>query len=197
MTDSTQQTQSVSIEEYNKLKDDFTAQGERLGKLEKIFEERQSKVFDKNKAISKEELLKTLGFEKDPEKSELELVNERFTALNKTVEQLQADLKTKDEALALNLKKQKVIELAKPYNFIDVNDVLAVIDYTNDDIDAQLKNIAEIKKHWITPTNLGGAFNGGKAGTIADLEKQLQDAQNAGNVELAISLKRQMHERQK
>lgn len=191
MADNDNTPQSVSVEDYNNLKAQFDALKANNDKLEKIFNERQTKTLDK------EGILKVLGIEKAPEKPIAEVLNEKFNTLNQTVEQLQADLKTKDEALALNSKKQKVIELAKPYNFIDVNDVLAVIDYTNDDIDAQLKNIAETKKHWITSTNLGGAFNGGNGGAIADLEKQLQDAQNAGNVELAISLKRQMHERQK
>lgn len=182
--------QSVSLEEYNSLKD-------RFDKLEKIFEDRQTKVYDKNKAIPKEVLLKSLGLEKDPEKTEMELVNERFTTLNKTVEQLQADLKAKDEKLALNEKKAKVRELAKPYNFFDVSDVVNVIDYTNDDLEGQIKVIAENKKHWIKPTNLGGSFAGGKGDGMKDLETQIAEAQKNGDVVTAIALKRQMYERQK
>ena len=182
--------QSVSIEEYNSLK-------ERFDKLEKIFEERQTKVFDKNKAIPKEVLLKSLGLEKDPEKTEIELVNERFATLNKTVEQLQADLKSKDEKLALNEKKSKVRELAKPYNFFDVSDVVNAIDYTNDDFEGQIKAIAENKKHWIKPTNLGGSFAGGEGSGIKTLETQLAEAQKNGDVATSIALKRQIYERQK
>ena len=182
--------QSVSIEEYNSLK-------ERFDKLEKIFEERQTKVFDKNKAIPKEVLLKSLGLEKDPEKTEMELVNERFTTLNKTVEQLQADLKAKDEKLALNEKKAKVRELAKPYNFFDVSDVVNAIDYTNDDFEGQIKAIAENKKHWIKSTNLGGSFAGGEGSGIKTLETQLAEAQKNGDVATSIALKRQIYERQK
>ena len=182
--------QSVSIEEYNSLK-------ERFDKLEKIFEERQTKVFDKNKAIPKEVLLKSLGLEKDPEKTEIELVNERFATLNKTVEQLQADLKLKDEKLALNEKKTKVRELAKPYNFFDVSDVVNAIDYTNDDFEGQIKAIAENKKHWIKPTNLGGSFAGGEDSGIKTLETQLAEAQKNGDVATSIALKRQIYERQK
>ena len=182
--------QNVSIEEYNSLK-------ERFDKLEKIFEERQTKVFDKNKAIPKEVLLKSLGLEKDPEKTEIELVNERFATLNKTVEQLQADLKSKDEKLALNEKKSKVRELAKPYNFFDVSDVVNAIDYTNDDFEGQIKAIAENKKHWIKPTNLGGSFAGGEGSGIKTLETQLAEAQKNGDVATSIALKRQIYERQK
>lgn len=184
------QPQSVSIEEYNSLKD-------RFDKLEKIFEERQTKVYDKNNAVSKEVLLKTLGIEKDPQKSEMELVNEKFTTLNKTVEQLQADIKSKDEKLALNEKKQKVRELAKPYNFIDISDVLGVIDYSNEDIEGQLKNIAETKKHWVSSTNLGGSFAGGQGLNKSNLETKLTDAIKNNNPELAISLKRQIYEQNK
>lgn len=192
MADDNKQPQSVSIEEYNKLKDDFIAQGERLNKLENIFQERQTKALDK------EGILKALGLERAPEKPIADVLNEKFSALNATVEQLQADLKTKDEALSLNAKKQKVRDLAKPYNFVDVNDVLAVIDYSNEDIEGQVKNIAETKKHWINQnTNLGGSFAGGQGTAISDLETQMLEAQKAGNVELAISLKRQLYEQQK
>ena len=56
------ETQSVSVEDYNKLQEDFKAQGDKLAKLEKIFEERQTKTLDK------EGILKILGIEKAPEK---------------------------------------------------------------------------------------------------------------------------------
>ena len=115
------------------------------------------------------------------------------------VKKLEADIKAKDEKLALNDKKTKVLEAAKPYNFIDVNDVLGVIDFTNDDIEGQVKAIAETKKHWIKQTtNQGGAFNGNQGGSgSVKLEEQLREAQKNGNVDLAIALKRQMYEQSK
>lgn len=189
--DDNKPTQSVSIEEYNKLKDDFTAQSAKLDKLEKIFEERQTKTLDK------EGILKVLGLEKAPEKPIADVLSEKFSTLNATVEQLQADIKAKDDKIALNDKKQKVRELANSYNFIDVNDVLGVIDYSNEDIEGQLKTIAEIKKHWIKSTYQGSSFAGGQGTAANELEAQLRDAQKAGNAELAISLKRQLYERQK
>ena len=158
------ETQSVSVEDYNKLKEDFEKQNEKLGKLEKIFEERQTKAFDKNNAISKDVLLKELGLVKDPEKTEIQLVNEKFATLNKTVEDLTAQIKAKDEKIALNEKKAKVRDLASSYNFIDVNDVLGVIDYNDEDYDKQLKTIAESKKHWVKSADLGKSFAGKKEG---------------------------------
>lgn len=158
------ETQSVSVEDYNKLKEDFEKQNEKLGKLEKIFEERQTKAFDKNNAISKDVLLKELGLVKDPEKTEIQLVNEKFATLNKTVEDLTAQIKAKDEKIALNEKKAKVRDLASSYNFIDVNDVLNVIDYNDEDYDKQLKAIAENKKHWVKSADLGKSFAGKKEG---------------------------------
>lgn len=191
-------TQSVTLEEYNKLKGDFDAQQKKfdeqkakLDKLEKIFEERQTKALDK------EGILKILGIEKAPDKPIGEVLGEKFDALNSLVEQLQKDIKTKDEKLALNDKKARILEAAKTYNFIDVNDVLNVFDFSNDDIEGQLKAIAESKKHWIKPKeNLGGAFNG-VSGNPADLNEQLREAQKNGNIEQAIALKRQIYERQK
>lgn len=191
------ETQSVSLEEYNSLKADFEETNEKLDKLEKIFEERQTKVFDKNKAINKETLLKELGLVKDPEKTEMELVNEKFATLSKTVEDLTAQIKEKDGLIALNNKKSQVSELAKKYNFIDVNDVLGVIDYNNENFDEQLKTIAENKKHWVKSVNLGGSFAGGKEVNPNDLNKLLEEAYKNNDIQAAISLKRQMYEKSK
>ena len=55
-------------------------------------------------------------------------------------------------------KKAKVTELAKPYNFIDMSDVLNAIDYDNDDFEGQIKQLAENKKHWISPKQAGNNF---------------------------------------
>lgn len=192
MADDDKTNQSVSIEEYNKLKGDFQAQGEKLAKLEKIFEERQTKTLDK------EGILKILGIEKAPEKPIGEVLGEKFNTLASQIKKLEADIKAKDEKLVLNDKKAKVLEAAKPYNFIDVNDVLGVIDFNNEDIEGQIKAIAESKKHWIKPTNQGGAFNGGTGGgAVGNLEEQLREAQKNGDVGLAIALKRQMYELQR
>jgi hypothetical protein len=150
------QNQGVSVEEYNKLQDDFKAQGEKLAKLEKIFEERQTKTLDK------EGILKILGIEKAPEKPIADVLGEKLNTLSETISKLQDDIKIKDEKLAMNDKRAKVTEIAKKYNFIDINDVLGVIDYNNDDFDNQVKSLAESKKHWIQQADLGKSFTGAK-----------------------------------
>ena len=104
------ETQSVSVEDYNKLQEDFKAQGDKLAKLEKIFEERQTKTLDK------EGILKILGIEKAPEKPIADVLGEKLNTLSETISQLQNDIKVKDEKLALNDKKAQVTELAKKYN---------------------------------------------------------------------------------
>ena len=184
-------TQSVSVEDYNKLQENFKAQGDKLAKLEKIFEERQTKTLDK------EGILKILGIEKAPEKPIADVLGEKLNTLSETISQLQNDIKVKDEKLALNDKKAQVAELAKKYNFIDVNDVLGVIDYNNANFDEQLKIIAENKKHWVKSSNLGGSFAGGKEVNPNDLNKLLEDAYKNNDINAAISLKRQMYERQR
>lgn len=150
------QNQGVSVEEYNKLQDDFKAQGEKLAKLEKIFEERQTKTLDK------EGILKILGIEKAPEKPIADVLGEKLNTLSETISKLQEDIKVKDEKLAMNDKRAKVTEIAKKYNFIDISDVLGVIDYNNDDFDNQVKSLAESKKHWIQQADLGKSFTGAK-----------------------------------
>lgn len=82
MAEQNNENQSVSLDDYNKLKSDFVAQGEKLSKLEKIFEERQTKTLDK------EGILKLLGIEKAPEKPIAEVLGEKFNTLNGTVEAL-------------------------------------------------------------------------------------------------------------
>ena len=160
----TEEKPTVNVEEFNKLKADFeevtkklTEQtnaysdlSEKHAKLEKIFEERQTK--------SQDQILKALGLEKKPEKSDKDVITERFTELSATVEQLKNDLSARDKVIALNEKKAKVQELAKAYNFVDVNDVLNVIDYDNTDFEGQIKTIAETKKHWIEQKNPGNGF---------------------------------------
>lgn len=156
-------SQGVSVEEHQKLQADFQAlsenfktQGEKLTKLEGIFNERQTKVLDK------EGILKILGIEKAPEKPIGEVLNEKFNILSETIQKLEADIKTKDAKLALNEKKAQVSELAKKYNFIDVSDVLGVIDYDNANFDEQLKALAESKKHWVQSADYGKSFAGAK-----------------------------------
>ena len=176
---------TVSVEEFNQLAEKYKELEAKNAKLSKIFEERQTKTLDK------EGILKILGIEKAPEKPIAEVIGEKVTTLEATIKQLQADKQKSDEILALNTKKDKVREAAKRFNFIDVNDVLGVIDYSNDDIEGQLKSIAESKKHWLKPQNMGGSFAGGNGGNAKDINEQIKKAYADGNISLAMQLKRQ------
>lgn len=182
---------SVSIEEFNKVVEQNKATMDELNKLKKIFDERQTKTLDK------EGILKVLGIEKAPEKPIAEVLDEKFKTLSCEMDSLKAQIKEKDEKLALNDKKQKIREAAKNYNFVDVNDVLTVIDYSNDDIDGQVKAIAEAKPHWIAATkNQGSSFASFQSGAN-DLQKQITDAVKSGNASLAIALKTQAYKQNK
>lgn len=149
--------QTVSVEQFNELKTKFDEltksygeQKEKSEKLEKIFNERQTKSLD--------HVLKELGFVKNPEKSDKEVITDKFKELEAQLTKLQGEIAEKDKRIALNDKKAKVTELAKKYNFIDVSDVLGAVDYENDDFEGQLKSLADSKKHWIAPKNAGGNF---------------------------------------
>ena len=161
----TEEKPTVNVEEFNKLKADFedvtkklaeqtNAYGElseKHAKLEKIFEERQTKT--------QEQILKALNLEKKPDKSDKEIITDKFNELSETVKKLQDDLSERDKTIALSNKKAKVAEIAKGYNFVDVNDVLNVIDYNNEDLEGQVKTLADTKKHWIAKeTNPGKSF---------------------------------------
>ena len=181
----TDEPKTVSVEEFNQLAEKYKELKANNAKLSKIFEERQTKTLDK------EGILKILGIEKAPEKPIAEVIGEKVTTLEATIKQLQADKQKSDEILALNTKKDKVREAAKQFNFIDVNDVLGVIDYSNDDIEGQLKSIVETKKHWVKPQNMGGSFAGGNGGNVKDIDEQIKKAYADGNISLAMQLKRQ------
>ena len=156
---------TVSVEQFNELKDKLESQEKAYSelkqnhdKLTKIFDERQTKSLDK--------VLKDLGFEKkDPEKSDKEIITGKFKELENLISEQKAQLSTlqneiaeKDKRIILNDKKAKVRELANGYNFIDVSDVLNAVDYSNDDLEGQVKSLAENKKHWIAPKNVGNNF---------------------------------------
>ena len=156
---------TVSVEEFNQLKAELENQKKAYSelsanhdKLTKIFDERQTKSLDK--------VLKDLGFEKkDPEKSDKEVITGKFKELEALIAEqktqlstLQGEIAEKDKRIALNDKKAKVRELANSYNFIDVSDVLNAVDYANEDLEGQVKSLAENKKHWIAPKNAGSNF---------------------------------------
>ncbi len=133
----------------------FKAQQEELAKLKKIFNERQTKALDKAG------LLKILGIEKDPEKDPLELIKESLANTNKTIEQLKADIKAKNEELTLKEKRSKAEKLAQSLNFADPEDALKFIDLNSESLEDDLKKLAESKPYLIKTVkrDFGSAFN--------------------------------------
>lgn len=172
--------QTVTVEQFNELKAQFENQSKKIDELTKVNatltedNTKLKKIFDERQTKSLEHVLKELGFEKkDPEKSDKEVITERFKELETKLQALETENAEKDKRIALNDKKAKVTELAKKFNFIDTSDVLNAIDYDNEDFEGQIKTLAETKKHWISPKQAGGnfqEFNDDKGGTDAFLE---------------------------
>lgn len=189
----TEENKTVTVEEFNALKAELETTKAEHGKLTKIFDERQTKQLKKEDVLKKDELLKALGIEKDPDKEPLELVNEKITNLTKTIEQLTNDVKAKDEKLSLSQKQSQAEKIAQKYNFIDVDDVMAKVDLTKDDIEEQIKNIAETKKHWIKTTNAGNSFTGLGGESPETLKEQHKEAVAKGDIVSAIALKLKMN----
>lgn len=178
--DKDKDVQTVTVEQLKELQTKIEQQAEKITALEKTNGElsennaKLQKIFDERQTKSLEHVLKELGFEKkDPEKSDKEIITERFKSLETELQNLKTENAEKDKRIALNDKKAKVTELAKQYNFIDTSDVLNAVDYDNEDFEGQIKQLAETKKHWISPKQAGGnfqEFNDNKGGTDAFLE---------------------------
>lgn len=184
-------SEEITKEEFEALKEQLKATNEKLEtqtadyeKLQKIFNERQTKTLDK------EGILKILGAEK-VEKPITEILSEKLGSMETEITKLNAELTKRDEALALNAKKAKVAELAKKANFIDVSDVEAAIDFSKDNFEEQIKAIAELKPHWVQKVDTGSSFAGvqGRAGTSID--EQITEAYKNNDIQLAMALKRQ------
>ncbi len=154
--------------EMAKKDDLLKAQQEELNKLKKIFNERQTKALDKAG------ILKALGIEKDPEKDPLELIKESLANTNKTIEQLKAEIKAKDEKLMLKEKQSKAEKLAQSLSFADPEDALKFIDLNSESLEDDLKKLAESKPYLLKTVkrDFGSAFNSGvkSEGTDSILE---------------------------
>lgn len=172
--------QNETLEKSNK---DLT---EKITKLEKIFNERQTKTLDK------EGILKALGLEKAPEKPIADLLSEKIGELNSKVEQLTGEISKRDAEIALNAKKAKVANLAKSFNFVDVEDVIKAIDFDNDDYETQIKNIAEKKPHWINKPKVGASYVNGTSTDGKSIEEQIKECYSRGDISTAMSLKRKL-----
>lgn len=171
-----EENKTVTVEEFNALKAELETTKEEHGKLSKIFEERQTKALKKEDVLKKDELLKVLGIEKNPEKEPLDLVNEKIANLTKTIEQLTNDVKLKDEKLSLTQKRSQAEKLAQALSFNDVDDAIKFVDINSENLESDLKALAESKPYLIKQVkDVGSAFNQG-----SKTEKALLDAFEQG-----------------
>lgn len=180
---------AITKEEFEALKTELAETKAVNEKLQKIFDERQTKAIQKEKAITKEELLKVLGIEKDPEKNPQDILNEKILGLTTTIDNLKKQISDRDELDKLNAKKAEIAKLAQKYNFIDSNDVLSAIDYTKDDYEAQIKEIAAQKPHWVKKVDTGKSFANGVGTDGKSVEEQIKNAYASGDAQKAIALK--------
>jgi hypothetical protein len=165
---------TVTVEEFNAQKAELEKTTAELTKLQKIFEDRQTKQLKKEDVLKKDELLKVLGIEKDPTKEPMDLVNEKLSSLTSTIEQLQKDLKDKDEKLTLKEKQEKAKELAEKAG-LNAKLTVKLLDL-NGDIEAQLKSFEteypelKVKKDLGSGSNPGGC--GGNTVTVNPYKKE-------------------------
>lgn len=167
-------------------KAEFEAQQEELKKLKKIFDERQTKVNEQAEKkleqaeLTKEQVLKALGIEKDPDIDPIVSINEKLQNTNKTIEDLQAQLKQKDEQLAVTSKKSNAINLAKTLNFNDPEDALRFVDINSDDLENKLKELTVSRPYLLKQKeiNVGNAFNNAQTQEVQasydEIQKQIQ-----------------------
>ena len=190
MSDENKDTEMVTKAELEAIKAELDATKATNEKLAKIFEERQTKALKKEDVLKKDELLKALGIEKDPEKDPVELINEKLSGLGKQIEELTQAATTAKAEAAHAVKRATAEKIAQSLNFIDVDDAVEIA-IKSDDIESKLKEIAQAKPHWIKPVNAGGSFQGG-ATEMKTLQDEWRAAMQAGKAELAISLKNRM-----
>lgn len=124
----------------------------------------------------KEHLAKTFGLGED-EKSDTDKIKEAIANNAKLVEQMQNDLKAKDEKLTLSEKRAEALKLASAYNLNNTEDILAFVDVKSETLAEDIKN-AVIARPYLVKTkveNMGGAFNKGKT-LDGNEDKAIQDA---------------------
>ena len=160
MTDQQPETVTVSKEE-------FETQKTELEKLKQIFDERQTKALKKEDVLKKDELLKALGIEKDPDKDPVALVSETVANLTKTVEQLREELNQSKTEKEKNAKIEKVKEIANQLRFHNSADAISGIDLDGD-IEEQVRQKANDFPHYIKKDNVGGNFNSYKSNVKLD-----------------------------
>ena len=148
-------------------KEEFEAQKQELEKLKQIFDERQTKALKKEDVLKKDELLKALGIEKDPDKDPVSLVSETVANLTKTVEQLKEELNQSKAEKEKNEKIEKVKQIANQHKFYNYQDALTGIDLDGD-IEEQIRQKATDFPHYIKKDNVGTNFNSYKSNVKLD-----------------------------
>ena len=111
----------------------------------------------------KETIAKAFGLGED-EKSDLDKIKEAIAANATTVEQLQAELKAKDEKLTLTERKTEALKIASAYNLNNPEDILAFVDVKSEDLAEKIKEAVTARPYLVKAKveNLGGVFNKGK-----------------------------------
>lgn len=197
MTDQEKKTVEIdeSTLEFIKSKaDDMDKFKAKSKELENLIKDLQEKLPAGKEKPVKDQLLELLK-EKDDTKTENQLINDKLVGFSQTIEQLQADLKAKDEKLTLREKQIAAEKIAQKYNFIDIDDVMAKVDLTKDNIDEQIKDIAETKKHWIKTQSAGNSFAGQGGEAIQTLQDKQKEALKKGDIATSIALKLKLAEK--
>jgi len=156
--------------------------------IEKLNEE------NKNRRLTQKEILEALNVTKEDGKTDVELIRESLTSQKTTIDQLQAALDNEKTEKANLTKRTQAEKIAAKYNFVDNDDVIAAIDKAgwSDDLEAQIKGIAETKKHWIKPVNAGGSYFGQGGEAPETLQSKHKDAIAKKDISSAIGLKLKM-----
>lgn len=126
------------------------------------FQKHISKLNDenKNKRLENKEfkamLADMLGLTPETP-AEKDIIAEKVASLTKNLEDMQSQLKTKDEEIAKTQKQTAIKEQAMKLGFADPTDVLAFINLDSENIESDLKQLAETKPYLLgKKPNVGG-----------------------------------------
>lgn len=148
---------------------------------------------NKNRRLSEKELktvlAEALGLKPD-EKPEADQLKDQLLGLSNSVRELQDKLaKAEQEKIKIS-KESFVKELANKYNFADASDVLKFINLESEDLEADVKKIAESKPYLLkVKKDVPGGNPPDPKNVPADIDQQIADAISKGNAALAIQLK--------
>lgn len=171
----------VNMKDYQETK-------AKLEKLEKIFDERQTKALKKEDVLKKDELLKALGIEKDPGKDPMDLINDKLTSTNQALKDLQDELAKERDAKTKLEKKTQVKDLAERAG-LNKDLTIKLIDDFNGDLEAQVNAIAEKYPELKIKKSVGAGSNPASVNVPKDIDTQIAEALKNGDVMKSIQLK--------